>query len=75
MRINYYVHNYFLIEHNYSHSVIYNFKPELKIWKNYSVVRIIIFTDFNFTNYYIIIILLKILRFIVYDKYFIVILQ
>jgi len=36
------VHNYFLIEHNYSHSLIYNFKPELKIWKNYSVVRIII---------------------------------
>ena len=34
--------NYFLIEHNYSHSVIYNFKPELKIWKNYSVVKIII---------------------------------
>jgi hypothetical protein len=42
IRINYYVHNYFLIEHNYSHSVIYNFKPELKFWKNYSVVKIII---------------------------------
>jgi len=42
IRINYYVHNYFLIEHNYSHSVIYNFKPELKIWKNYSVIIIII---------------------------------
>ncbi len=36
------MHNYFLIEHNYSHYVIYNFKPDLKIWKNYSVVKIII---------------------------------
>ncbi len=36
------MHNYFLIEHNYSHSVIYNFKLELKIWKTYSVVKIII---------------------------------
>jgi len=36
------VHNYFLIEHNYSHSLIYNFKPKLKIWKNYSVVKITI---------------------------------
>jgi uncharacterized membrane protein YwzB len=42
MRINYYVHNYFLIEHNYSQSVIYNFKPELKFWKNCSVGKIII---------------------------------
>jgi hypothetical protein len=42
IKINYYVHNYFLIEHNYSHSVIYNFKPKLKIWKNYSVLKIII---------------------------------
>ncbi len=32
----------FLIEHNYLHSVIYNFKPELKVWKNYSVIKIII---------------------------------
>jgi len=36
------VHNYFIIEHNYSHSVSYNFKPELKIWKNYNVVKMII---------------------------------
>jgi len=36
------MHNYFLIEHNYSHSVIYNFKLELKIWKFYYVVKIII---------------------------------
>jgi hypothetical protein len=35
------VHNYFLIEQYYSHYVIYNFKPELKIWKTYSVVKII----------------------------------
>jgi len=34
------MHNYFVIEHNYSCFVIYNFKPELKIWKNYSVVKI-----------------------------------
>jgi hypothetical protein len=27
------MHNYFLIEHNYSQSVIYNLKPELKFWK------------------------------------------
>jgi hypothetical protein len=35
------MHNYFLIEHSYSQSVIYNFKSELKIWKHYSVVKII----------------------------------
>jgi len=35
-------HNYFLIEHNYSQSVTYNFKPELKFCKNYSVVKITI---------------------------------
>jgi hypothetical protein len=36
------MHNYFPIEPNYSHSIIYNFKRELKIWKNYNVVKIII---------------------------------
>jgi cytochrome b subunit of formate dehydrogenase len=36
------MHNYFLIEHNYSQSVIYNFKSELKFWKDYNVVKIII---------------------------------
>jgi len=36
------MHNYFLIEHNYSRFVIYNFKLELKFWKNYSVIKIII---------------------------------
>jgi hypothetical protein len=36
------VHNYFLIEHNYSHSAIYNLKPELNIWKNYGVVKIVV---------------------------------
>ncbi len=36
------MHNYFLIEHNYSQHVIYNFKSELKIWKIYNVVKIII---------------------------------
>jgi len=36
------VHNYFLIEHNYSQSVIYNFKSELKFWKIYNVAKIII---------------------------------
>jgi uncharacterized membrane protein len=36
------VHNYFLIENNYSDSVIYNFKPESQIWKTYNVVQIII---------------------------------
>jgi len=35
-----YGHNYFLIEHNYSQSVIYNFKFELKFWKNYNVIKI-----------------------------------
>jgi hypothetical protein len=34
--------NYFLIEYNYSQSVIYNFKIEVKFWKNYNVVKIII---------------------------------
>jgi hypothetical protein len=36
------MHNYILIENNYLRFVIYNFKPELIFWKNYSVVRIII---------------------------------
>jgi hypothetical protein len=36
------MHNYFLIDHYYSHSVIYNFKPEFKILKNYNVVKLII---------------------------------
>jgi hypothetical protein len=36
------MNNYFLIEHNYSQSVIYKFKSELKFWKDYNVVRIII---------------------------------
>jgi len=36
------MYNHFLIEHNYSQSVIYNFKSELKILKNYNVVKIII---------------------------------
>jgi hypothetical protein len=36
------MHNYFLIEHNYSQSVTYNFKSELKFWKDYNVVKIII---------------------------------
>jgi hypothetical protein len=36
------MHNYFLIEHNYSQSVIYNFKSELKFWKDYNVVKITI---------------------------------
>jgi len=36
------MHNYFLIEHNYSQHVIYNFKSELKFWKSYNVVKIII---------------------------------
>ncbi len=33
---------YFLIEHNYSQSVIYNLKSELEFWRNYNVVKIII---------------------------------
>jgi len=36
------MHNYFLIEHNYSQFVIYNMKSELNFWKNYNVVRVII---------------------------------
>jgi hypothetical protein len=36
------MHNYVLIEHNYSQSVIYNFKSESKIWKDNNVVKIII---------------------------------
>jgi len=36
------MHNYFLFEHNYSQSVIYNVKCELEFWKNYNVVKIII---------------------------------
>jgi len=36
------MHNNFLIEHNYSQPIIYNFKSELRFWKDYYVVRIII---------------------------------
>jgi hypothetical protein len=36
------MHFFFLIEHNYSQYAIYNFKSELKIWKDYNVVKIII---------------------------------
>jgi hypothetical protein len=36
------MHNYFFIEHNYSQSLIYNFKSELKILKDYNVGKIII---------------------------------
>jgi hypothetical protein len=53
------VHNYVLNEHYYSYFVIYNVQCELKIWKNYSVVKIIIFTDFNFTNFYILLYIIK----------------
>jgi len=36
------MHKYFLIEHNYSQFLINNFKYELKFWKKYNVVKIII---------------------------------
>jgi hypothetical protein len=36
------MHNYFLIEHNYSQYVVYDFKSELKFWKNYDVIKIVI---------------------------------
>jgi len=36
------MHNYLLIEHNYFQSIIYSFKFELKVWKDYNVVKIII---------------------------------
>jgi len=36
------MHNYFLIKHNYSQSVIYNFKSELNFLKNNNVAKIII---------------------------------
>jgi hypothetical protein len=36
------MNNYFLIEHNYSHSEIYNLKPELEIWKKCSVVKLVV---------------------------------
>jgi len=36
------MYNYFLIEHNYSQSVIYKLKSEYKFWKNNNVVEIII---------------------------------
>ncbi len=66
------MHNYFLIEHNYSQFVIYNMKSELKFWKNYNVVRVIIerivisgiiiifFNFLKFSNYLYIINILKI---------------
>jgi hypothetical protein len=57
------------------HSVIYNFKPELKIWKNYSVVKIIILLILIPWIIIIIIIIIIILWLIIYNKYFIGILQ
>jgi hypothetical protein len=46
------MHNYFLIEHNYSQSAIYNFKSEIKFRKNYNVVKKNYCNDCNFRNYY-----------------------
>jgi len=46
------MHNYFLIEHNYSKHVIYNFKSELIIWKIYNVVKNNYCKDCNFRYYY-----------------------
>jgi hypothetical protein len=36
------MHNYVLIQHNFSQFVIYELKPELKVWKIYNVKKIII---------------------------------
>jgi len=36
------MNNYCLNEYTFTQSIIYNFKPELKFWKNYNVVKIII---------------------------------
>jgi len=36
------MHNYCIIKHTYSQSVIYNFKSELSFLKNNNVVKIII---------------------------------
>jgi len=49
------MHNYFLIEHNYSQSVICNFKSELKFWKNYNVVKNNYHNYCSFKNYYTVI--------------------
>jgi len=38
----YYIHNYFLIEHNYPQFVIYNFKSYLIFLKIYNVIEKII---------------------------------
>jgi len=35
------MHNYVLIEHNHSQYVIYNFKFELRFWKNHNVVKLL----------------------------------
>jgi len=36
------MYNYFLIEQHYSQFVICNFKSELKFWKSYIIVKIIL---------------------------------
>ena len=36
------MHNYFLIEHNYLKYIFYNLNSDLKFWKYYNVVKIII---------------------------------
>jgi cytochrome b subunit of formate dehydrogenase len=36
------MHNYVLIEHNYSQFVIYNLNSELNFWKYYNVGKIFI---------------------------------
>jgi hypothetical protein len=36
------MHKFYLIKHNYSKYIIYNFKSDLKFWKNYNVIKIII---------------------------------
>jgi len=39
---NEYMHNYYLIKHNFSQFAIYNLKFQLKFCKSYNVVKIII---------------------------------
>jgi hypothetical protein len=64
-----------MIRHNYSQSIIYKFKFELELWEIYNIVKIIIVLVIIVRVFIHEFSYLKNLWLLVYDKYFIIILQ
>jgi len=69
------MNNNCLNEYTYTQSIIYNFKPELKIWKTIIVKIIILLILISWIIDSILVLNKKIMSLIIYDKYFILILQ